>query len=167
MKITPASTSQIRYVAENMRDRDLAEFSALADFDTREGAADALAASYADYPGIECATLDDGTPVAIGGCTWPRDNVASMLFFATDDFRKIVIPLTRYTRNCVIRPVQRFAHRIDAFSMSSYTEMQQWVEIFGLRPEATLQNYGKRGEDFVVYAWVRSENGLEKQAKAQ
>jgi hypothetical protein len=157
MKVGPLTADQIRYVAERMRDRDLAEFSAMSYFDDRESAARYLADSYAEYPGLECVTLDDGTPVGVGGVIWVRPNVASMLFFATDDFDKIVVSLTRHSAKNIFAPAKVIAHRIECFSLASYTQMQQWVELFGLRKEAVLSQYGKNGEDFFVYAWVRGQ----------
>lgn len=155
MRVVPVTAENLRYVAERMRDRDLAEFSAMAYTDTREEAADRLVRAYADHPGLECVTLDDGTPVGVGGVLWLRPGVASLLFFATDDFDRIVVSLTRHARLNVFRPARALAHRIECFSLSTYTQMQQWVELFGLRPEATLRRYGKGGEDFIVYAWTR------------
>jgi hypothetical protein len=157
MKVIPADEDNIRYVAERMRDRDLAEFSAMSFFDDRQNAAERLVESYAGYPGLECVTLDDGTPVGVGGPIWLRPNVATMLFFATDDFDRIVVSLTRHSRQNVFGPAKALAHRIECFSMAGYTQMQQWVELFGLRPEARLRRYGKRGEDFIIYAWQRGQ----------
>ncbi len=159
MKVVPVNEANIRYIAERMRDRDLAEFSALSYYSTREEAARCLVENYADYPGLDCVTLDDGSPVGAGGVIWTRPNVASMLFFATDDFDKIVVSLTRHSERNIFTPARALAHRIECFSLADYTQMQQWVKLFGLRPEATLRNYGKNGEDFIVYAWLKDQAG--------
>jgi hypothetical protein len=153
IEFVPATADHIRAVALKMRDRDLAEFSALSYADDREAAAEILASNYADFAGVECALLD-GDPVAIGGVIWTRPRVASLLFYATDDYGKVVRPLTRYIRANAMRVAKSYATRIECFSLSTYTEMRQWVEMFGLKPEATLRSYGKNGEDFVVYAWL-------------
>lgn len=157
MKVTDVTAENLKYIAERMRDRDLAEFSAMSYFDDRENAARFLCENYADYPGLYCVTLDDGTPVGAGGTIWIRPNVASMLFFATDDFDRIVVSLTRFSTKEIFNPAKALAHRIECFSLASYTQMQSWVELFGLRPEATLRGYGKNGEDFIVYAWLRGQ----------
>jgi hypothetical protein len=158
MRVVPVTPDNIRFVAERMRERDLAEFSATSYFGDRENAAQYLVDNYAEYPGLECVTLDDGTPVGIGGVIWLRPNVGSMLFFATDDFDKIVVSLTRHAAKNIYAPAKAVAHRIECFSLATYTQMQQWVEVFGLRPEATLRQYGKNGEDFIVYAWVKGQD---------
>jgi hypothetical protein len=158
MKVEKVTADNLRYIAERMRDRDLAEFRAMSYFDDRADAARFLVQNYADYPGLDCVTLDDGTPVGAGGCIWIRPNVASMLFFATDNFDKIVVSLTRHSHKNIFAPAKALAHRIECFSLASYTQMQQWVELFGLRPEATLRQYGKNGEDFIVYAWLKDQD---------
>ena len=158
MRVIEATAENIHDVAERMRDRDLAEFSALSFFDDREGIAVTMVERYAGLQGIECATLDDGTPVAIGGLMWLRPNVATILFFATDDFDKIVTSLTRHVARNVIGTAKAVgARRIECFSLATYTEMRAWVEVFGLRPEGVLRAYGKNGEDFVPYAWLKDQ----------
>lgn len=158
MRVTEATAQNINSVAERMRERDLAEFSATSFFSDREGAAVTLVERYAGLENLECATLDDGTPVAIGGVLWLRPNVASILFFATDDFERIVVPLTRHVRRNVIATAKDVgAHRIECMSLASYTQMRSWVEVFGLREEARLRAYGKNGEDFISYAWVENQ----------
>ena len=165
MKVVDVTPENVRYVAERMRDRDLAEFSALSYYSDRERAAEHLVNAYADYPGLECVTLDDGTPVGIGGCIWSSPGVASMLFFATNDFDKIVVSLTRYSHKNIFAPAKAMAHRIECFSLATYTQMQQWVELFGLRQEAVLREYGRNGEDFIVYAWLASQDGAGKRRR--
>lgn len=152
----PATPSDIARVALNMRDRDLAELSAMSYVNGRAEAAEVLVERYTGRSGVECAKLN-GVPVAIGSMLWTRPGVVSLLFYATDAFPKVAVGLTRYIRNGPMREAKGRAHRIECFSLSSYTEMRQWVEGFGLRPEATLRQFGRNGEDFIVYAWLRDE----------
>jgi hypothetical protein len=156
MQTPQATAEQIRYVALRMRERDWAEFTAMSFLDDRELVAQSLEENYAGLDGIIGFTADDGTPFGIGGPVWLRPNVASLLFFATDDFRRHVVPMTRYVKGVMMPGIRaQGAHRIECFSLSTYTEMQQWVELFGLRPEATLRGYGRNGEDFISFAWVK------------
>jgi hypothetical protein len=157
VEFVPATEAHVRAVALRMRDRDLAEFSAMSWTNDRAGAAERLGLAYGDMTGVQCALLD-GKPVAIGGLIWTRPGVVSLLFYATDDFPSVVVALTRHIA-AEMTVAKAVANRIECFSMSTYTEMQQWVELFGLRPEATLRRYGKNGEDFIVYAWLHDEAG--------
>lgn len=158
IQFVPATREHVRAVALEMRDRDLAEFSALTFYDDRTGAADMLAPLYGGHPAVECA-LFDGRPAAVGGMIQTRPGVVSLLFFATDDFARIVRPITHYVQTGPMARAKKTANRIECFSHVEHTEMRQWVELFGLRPQATLPRYGKRGEDFLVYAWLRDEAG--------
>jgi hypothetical protein len=156
IEFVPAREEHIRAVALGMRPRDLAELSAVSYVESRQDAADVLAGRYADHPNVECA-LWRGEPVAIGGLLWTRPNVASLLFYATPAFPKVVVGLTRYIQVTALARAKAHAHRIECFSLSTYAEMRQWVESFGLEREATLRQFGRNGEDFIVYAWLRSE----------
>ena len=160
IRFVPATAEHVRAVALHMRDRDLTEFSALTFYDTREAAADVLVGSYGGHEQVEAMLFDD-RPVAIGGLITTRPGVVSLLFFATDDFVRVVRPLTHYIKTGPMARAKERANRIECFSHSTYTEMRQWVETFGLKPQATLRRYGKNGEDFIVYAWLRDEAGNE------
>lgn len=97
MKIDVATDDDIRAVALQMRERDFAEFSAVTTAATPEELADLLASRYAGRPDVLCASLD-GVPVCIGGTIESRPNVMTLLFFATDRFSDIAIPITRFIR---------------------------------------------------------------------
>jgi hypothetical protein len=158
MRVEVATAEQIYQVGAAMRDRDYAEFSAMSHVADREMAAQGLVDRYAGLSSVRCAMMDDGTPVGIGGPLWLRPNVATLLFYATDDFTKLVHPLTRYMRHTLMPSVKaEGAHRIECMSLATYTEMQTWVELFGLRPEARLRAYGRNGEDFISYAWLAKQ----------
>lgn len=148
-----------------MRERDYAELSAMTGWLSRRHAADSLVVRYSHMESVECVKLPDGTPVGIGGPLWMRPNVATLLFFATDDFRSVAMDLTRYMRRSLIPDIKaQGAHRIECLSLDTYTEMQTWVRTFGLRREGVLRAYGCNGEDFASFAWVKDQNVLEKPA---
>lgn len=93
-------------------------------------------------------------PIASFGCfeMWP--GVWSMWLFATDDFRRIGISMTKLiTRSILPMLWDAGAHRLEARSMEGHHDAQRWLEVIGARREATLRGYGKAGEDFHVYAW--------------
>lgn len=95
-------------------------------------------------------------PIAAFGCfeMWP--GVWSMWLFATDDFRRIGISMTKLiTRSILPMLWDTGAHRLEARSMEGHHDAQRWLEVIGASREATLSGYGKGGEDFHVYAWDR------------
>ena len=122
MKLERANPQQVREVALKMRDSDYREFSATSFAETREALAAELETRYGGRLDVYCASLDENA-VAIGAFLEIRPNVLTLLFFATDDFRRIIVPLTRFIR-------QRFsprlkaagAHRIECVSIDGHDD---------------------------------------------
>jgi hypothetical protein len=156
MRIDAATPLDIEIVALNMRERDLEEFSAVYPVNTRFDLAGVLAERYGGRDDIIVARRDDLSPVAVGGALEFRPNVVSLFLFATPHFGEIVLPLTRFVKHRLLAPLVRAgAHRIEAVTLDSYKEMHRWLEILGLHREAQHPCYGKRGETFATYAWVK------------
>jgi hypothetical protein len=139
-------------VAEQMRESDRREiFATRWDDDTAALAGEAveLGRLVGWVSGLE-------RPIAAFGCyeMWP--NVYSMWLFATDDFRRIGISMTKLiTRSIVPMLFKAGAHRLEARSMEGHHEAQRWLEMIGAKREATLRGYGREGQDFHVYAWEK------------
>ena len=141
------------YVARNMRAKDRQEVYALM-FD---------AASDEDVARAACQTPDtawefrvDGRPVSVMGVTplWP--GVWSAWMLATDEYLKVILAMTKLCRR-VIMPMlwNAGAHRLEAKSVSHHHVAHGWLEHMGATLENVLENYGKNGEDFYVFAWLR------------
>jgi hypothetical protein len=156
LKIEPAEPYTIRQVALAMRDRDLAEFSAVNSFSDRAGAADVLAARYGGRTDTWLARLDD-RPTAIFGCIEGSPGVVSLLFFATPDFVQLVLPFTKYvTRELFPSLFARGVHRIQCHTLAEYAPIHRWLETLGLQHESTVPALGKNRETFNLYALVTS-----------
>lgn len=155
MAIKDARREDIFTVAYQMRDRDFAELSALNWTDDREELADTLADRYKDA-GLMCG-WSGGKPICIGGVLETRPNVCSLLFFATNDFPEIALEITKFIKQRLFPPIiAAGAIRIDALALDGYEHIHRWLGTLGLHPETgPLKNFGKRGESFVYYAWVR------------
>lgn len=158
MRIERATVAEVHYVALNMRERDFEEFSAVAPVDTREELADLLADRYGGRSDVLCGSKD-GEPICIGGTIEGRPNVLTLLFFATDAFPEIALPITRFIRNELFpRYFEAGVHRVEAVSLGGYDHVHRWLQIIGLEPETgPLRAYGKRGEDFVQFSKVVSD----------
>lgn len=155
MKIDRATVDDVRHVALRMRDRDFAEFSAVATTDDRAELAEQLAWRYGTRDDVLCGSLD-GEPICIGGTieAWP--GVITLLFFATPEFPRIGLPITRFVkRELFPRYLRAGVHRIQAVSLAGYHDMHRWLRTIGLEPETgPLPGYGKRREAFVQFALV-------------
>lgn len=154
MKIEPARLDDVFYVAANMRDRDYEEFSAVSPAGDKEALACLLADRYGNRPDVMCGRMG-GTPICIGGTIEARPNVITLLFFATDEFPKIALPITRFIRkNLFPKLIAAGAHRIEAVSMAGHDQTHAWLRTIGLEAETgPLHGYGKNKEAFVQFSW--------------
>lgn len=138
-------------VATNMRPEDRDEI-----FATRwsDSAID-LAEDTMAIPGAKwVAHVAEIGPVAVYGAApmWP--GVWSLWLYATPHFQRIGGRLSRHLLRVMLPGLAiAGAHRAEARSLSTHTQAHQWLERLGGRREATLTGFGKKGEDFFVYAW--------------
>lgn len=154
MTIKPATVEDVRQVALNMRDQDFTEFTATTFAASREELADLLATRYGASGGVLCGCYK-GKPTCIGGAyeLWP--NVITLLFYATDDFPKIGIGVSRFLKkNILPRFYALGINRVQAISHGEHKEAHRWLEVLGLEKEAEFPKYGKGGETFYQFAKV-------------
>lgn len=156
MRVDITTPENVRYVAERMRDSDYREFSALSHASTRQEMIDSLVEAYGNHQGGICAYLGD-EPVAVGAMVEGRPNVITLMFFATDDMHKIVLPLTRFiTKNLFEKYRANGVHRIECVSIDGYDEAHRWIKMLGLHHEAVFPSFGKNEEPFHSFAKVWS-----------
>lgn len=161
MQIETATADEVYRVALHMRERDFEEFSAITPVDTREELAKLLARRYGGWEDVLCVSKD-GTPICIGGAIEGRPNVLTLLLFATDDFGKIAVPITRFIRDEFFpRFFAAGVHRIEAVSLDGYAHVHAWLRVIGLEPETgPMLGYGKRGEAFVQFSKVQDVRAI-------
>lgn len=150
MKIERATRDDVRFVAQNMRERDFHEFSAISTHKNRQELADHMAVVYGDRDDVICATADE--PICIGATILAWPNVMTLGFWATDRFPEIGLQITRFTKDLLARYEKAGVHRIQAISISNYEDAHRWLEVLGLKREALLEGYGRRGEDFIQFS---------------
>lgn len=158
MRLWPATAHDVASVALRMRDRDVAEMSAMSWADSREELAATLSATYGGRHDTSAIGRTVGVPIAICALAQHRPGVATLAMFATDDFPNIAIPLTRFIVKTLFPSVREAgAHRIECVTDARYTEMHRWLDLIGLRRRADLEAYGRNRERFIEYAWVEGE----------
>jgi hypothetical protein len=155
MKIEPATKADVFRVALDMRQGDFAEFSAVSHAETRDELAQALAERYGDRHDVLCGHWR-GEAVCIGGFVMARPNVVTLLFFATDDFPKIGLGITRFIRkNLFPKLIDAGAHRFEAVSLATHAEAHAWLGALGLLVETgPMLGYGRSGEAFIQFSKV-------------
>jgi hypothetical protein len=157
--IDPASFADVRVVANRMRQADIEEFSAVNHVDG-EDLAELMIERYGDRGDVLCAKHPMLGPIAIGATIEGRPNVITLMFFATADFPLVALALTRFiTKQLFPRYKEAGIHRIECMSIEGHTAAQRWIEILGLKREATIRGFGKNGETYHQYAWVSDDVG--------
>jgi len=146
----PVSEDRLRYVIQNVRERDHNEIYALR-FDQDP---ERFLQSQMHIMGDMCRIWErNGVPVSVQGVTpvWP--GVWHMFAYGTDEWPKVVLSMTRWAWGFVIPAMCNVAHRVEARAMITHTESRRWIESFGAREECVLSEYGKNRESFVLYVW--------------
>jgi hypothetical protein len=158
MMIDAPSRAHVLHVVTNMRQSDVDEFIALSPAQDRRVLSHLLLEQYQEHPEGFCFSADDGEPVGVGAMVQARPNVVTLMFFATEKFTMIAGPLARFTKQRLF-PRYRDAgvHRIECVSIAGYAPMHRWIQMVGLQEEAVMKGYGKGGETFHQFAWVRDD----------
>lgn len=156
MKIEPATAEDVQRVAFHMRVGDYDEFSAVSHAQDRQQLAEILAARYGDRHDV-LVGLWKGRPVCIGGFIMARPNVITLLFFATDEFHRIGLGITRFIRQNLFPKLERQGvHRFEAVSLATHSEAHKWLLLLGLTAETgPMLGYGKGQEAFIQFSKVR------------
>lgn len=143
------------FIAANMRDEDHLEIACLwKRWDTRALGICALETAVSD---MVWSAWHDGQPAAAYGFShasaFDPDHWQAWAF-GTDRFKRCVPQITRHLNR--IRPiVERDCRRLQVISYRAHDLAHDWIESFGGRREGLLRSYGRGGEDFVVFSWIR------------
>ena len=155
MKLANPSLLDVLYVTRNLREWDRRElFATRFDDDPDRLAMDVM--GWGPVGWVAGGVVDGREKAsAVVGATelWP--GMWSVGMFATDDFPKIGLGLTRFVKRRMIPLiVQQGIRRGECKSIEGHTEAHRWLEVLGARRDgAALRGYGKGGEPFYTYAW--------------
>lgn len=154
-RLVDVTVEGVAHIARNLRAADARELGAQRwDMDP-----DSLAREVRDYYGpYKWVVERAGVPIAAVGAVAVHPGVWSAWMFATDDFHKIGLYLTRFVRQRMIPSLVRLgAHRCDARSIDGHDHAHRWLRALGAVEEARLLRYGRNGEDFIVFRWDRPD----------
>ncbi|MBZ9706064.1 hypothetical protein LB543_04935 [Mesorhizobium sp. ESP7-2] len=147
--------AHVRYVADNMREKDVEEFLAVSFARNRGELADSLVERYGAHQHAFGFSDDDDTPVGVGAMVEGRPNVITLMFFATPLFNKLALPIARFTKRRLFPGyIETGVHRIECISIAGYEEAHRWIRLCGMSEEGVFRGFGKRGETFHQFAWV-------------
>jgi len=137
-------------VAENMRVSDRREiFATRWDSSPETLAADAMKS----YEFGWLAWLGDAPVCAFGGMPI-HPGVWAVWMFATDDFPKVALSVTRFVRKYMKPVLQDLSHRVECRSIEGHPDAQKWLEFLGMKQESVIPRYGRNGETFLLYSWT-------------
>jgi hypothetical protein len=155
MILHPVTPEAAYAVGLACRERDRLEFGAATGIRQPDELAQWMGTRYGQIDGMLTATDDEGEPICIGGALHIRPGSCALLFYATDRFPEIGLPMTRFIKRRYFPQLEAAGyHRIEAITSASYPEMHKWLEVLGMKREGLLRAYGAGGEDFVQYAKV-------------
>lgn len=153
--ITPAHYNQILYVCRNMREMDRAEIFCTTDATSAEECTiNIIQAARSGRLNGFVASLDC-EPIALLGVCHMWQGVVTVWMFATDNFDKIALDLTKFVKRIMIPQFVNGAgvRRAQCFSMIGHVVAHAWLEVLGAKREGIAEGYGKNGEDFTLFAW--------------
>ena len=152
MRIDAPTRADVLEVASNLRPKDMAELTAANPGHDADSIPLLMADRYGDAETSLGAWLDE-EPIAIGAIVPTSPGVAHIGLFATDDFPRIALAMTRFIRNRLIPQYEAHGFtRFECASIAGYDEAHRWIETLGLQRADTLAGFGAGGEDFIRFA---------------
>jgi hypothetical protein len=144
------------HIASNLRARDREEIFATRYTDDP----DDLAKDTFNSGDFQWIAYHRETPVASIGAVpvWP--GVWSVWAYGTDDWPKVALTLSKHAVR-FMRPgmINAGGRRAQCHALQKHTQARKWLERMGFRAEATLDNFGKNGQTFVLYSWTTQKDG--------
>lgn len=152
MKLERLNYNDLYTIAENMREWDRREiFATRWSDDPSELARDTMAVSY-EFGWIASR---DNRPIAAVGAVPLHTGVWSVWMYATNEFPRVGLGLSRFVVRCMKPALQGMAHRAECRSMDGHEDAQKWLEFIGFKRESSIPKYGRGGETFHLYSIVQ------------
>jgi len=145
--------ADVALIARTMRERDRREIFATQWTDTTDELVNNVQRS---GPFRWGAYVDDVIPVAMIGAFPVRPMVWQAWAFGTNDWQHVALTLTKHVKGFMIPALEASGvHRVDATALADHEEARRWLTRLGATPGNPLVNFGKNGETFVTYTWLR------------
>jgi hypothetical protein len=152
VEIARATYAEIVYVARRMRALDAEEIYPHLWHPTPEDLS-----AYCAQTKISFVALMDGTPVVAFGANERFPKVWAVWMFATDDWPKVALSVTKFVRRQMLVEIDRYDPvRLDCWSMDGHDTAHQWLEAFGFIREATVEDYSSARIAYHCYSVTRS-----------
>lgn len=156
MELGPPTLAGLQHICRNLRARDREEIEAAEwAFDP-----DALAGRLLEAWRIaglfgQVASLG-GEPVAVLIFCWLTPAASSAGLLATERWGEIRLPFARHCRERIEPEILASGvRRIECRTLAGHADAIRFLEWFGAREECRCPGWGRNGETFIQYAWIR------------
>lgn len=151
MRLGPLDIPAAIFVCRNLRAADVRELEAtrFGELDRDELAVEIVRTWGGTYGWVVFDA--DGEPTAIFGATNPWPGMFSAFMVATDNFPRVGLGLTKFVKRIFIPHLLSRGHRVEARSIEGHDHAHKWLRALGATVEARHFNYGRQGEDFLVF----------------
>jgi hypothetical protein len=154
--IKPATGLALQYILDNLSEMDRIEMAATNPDGCRLG--ETLIPLILERSGFSLVAWGD-RPITACGLVPLCPGVAVAFAFSTPEYRRAIVPVTRFIRGFGTRvAIKSGLHRIEFRALAARPDVERWVALLGAKPEATLSRFGKNGEDFILYRWLAHEH---------
>lgn len=144
---------EIKFIFENLREESRDEVMALSG-DNFEVIATNLHAS----GGFKWVGYAGNQPAALIGATELHSGVWGLLGVGTDKWVEIWKPVTRLAKTEMMAKVKEAgAHRAQCLSLATAKSVHRWLRFLGATHEADMPSYGRKGENFILFSWLKEE----------
>ncbi len=157
VEIRPATVRDVSYIAAHLREADKEELEC--QWSHYDPVHLAYLIETQSITGMSWVAYRHDQPVGALGFSYASGldpDIWQAWAFGTDGFLKVIPELTRLGNEVALPMIlEGTVRRIQAFTLKGHDVAHKWLEAFGARYEGTLRAWGRNGEDFDVYAWVR------------
>jgi hypothetical protein len=149
--IVEATWKDALEVCLNMRGSDREEVMATRWSDSPyDFAADCMRA-----PGSRFTAIYEGRPVMLGGVAMNQPGIGQAWMVGTDEIGNLGVEIAHASKAIFSRLLEGHVHRIQAYSIATHQWAHSWLRKIGFVEAASLKQFGKRGEDFVLFEMLK------------
>ena len=160
IEIHPATRRDVTYIAVNMREHDKREVMGVLPEWMAPGQA-GLLVDHATPEGFKWVASYKGDPVCAFGVA-PQSDLTPWLWsawaFGTTRMWRVIPAVSRYSLRVWPRLlIEAGCTRVEVRSSVDHDIAHRWLEGLGAWQEAILSNYGRDGEDYQLWAWLKKD----------
>ena len=150
----PANLRDVSWIAANMRAADKQEiYCQLA-----EGTSAEIVARLSLLEGEAWTVFHNGLPMAAFGFHPATHGILTAWAFGRDGMERCIPAITRFVFTCKVPEwLREGVRRIEVRTIETHVSAHRWLEAAGAERVCALDEWGRNGERFLLYAWICSQ----------